>query len=94
MVLPSGVAVLVLVRPGNQALLVLALLPLFLRLPWRARVASSAAFAAAMLVILGAWTAHNGLRFGDYTLARGGNSRLPFERVFLTERIVSPENGL
>lgn len=89
----AGVALLVLVRPGNQALLVLALLPLVLRMPWRARVASSAAFAAAMLVVLGAWTAHNGLRFGDYTLARGGNSRLPFERVFLTERIVSPENG-
>jgi len=87
------VALLVLVRPGNQALLVLALLPLVLALPWRTRVASSAAFAAAMLFILGAWTAHNGLRFGDYTLARGGNSRLPFERVFLTERIVSPENG-
>ncbi len=89
----AGVALLVLVRPGNQALLVLALLPLALRLPWRARVASSAAFAAATLVILGAWTAHNGLRFGDYTLARGGNSRLPLERAFLTERIVSPENG-
>ena len=89
----AGVALLVLVRPGNQALIVLALLPFALRLPWRTRVASSAAFAAAALVIIGAWTAHNGVRFGDYTLARGGNSRLPFERVFLTERIVRPENG-
>jgi hypothetical protein len=26
-------------------------------------------------------------------VARGGNSRLPFERVFLTERIVRPDNG-
>jgi hypothetical protein len=89
----AGVALLVLVRPGNQALLVLAVLPLALRMPWRARVASSLAFAAAMVVILGAWTVHNGFRFGDYTVARGGNSRLPFERVFLTERIVRSENG-
>jgi hypothetical protein len=89
----AGVALLVLVRPGNQALLVLAVLPLVLRLPWRARVASSLAFATAIVVILGVWTVHNGVRFGDYTVARGGNSRLPFERVFLTERIVRPENG-
>ena len=89
----AGVALLVLVRPGNQALLVLALLPLALRMPWKVRVMSSAAFLAASVALLGAWTVNNGLRYGDYTIARGGNSRLPFERVFLTERIVSPENG-
>src|SRR5262249_8131091 len=88
-----GVALLVLVRPGNQALIVLAALPLGLAGTWPVRLASAAAFAAAALLVLGAWTVHNGVRFGDYTVARGGNSRLPFERVFLTERIVRPENG-
>jgi len=89
----AGVAMLVLVRPGNQALLVLAVLPLGLRAPWRTRLVSSAAFLVAAVALLGAWTVHNGIRYGDYTVARGGNSRLPFERVFLTERIVRPENG-
>jgi len=89
----AGVALLVLVRPGNQALLVLAVLPLFLSMPWRSRVAAAAAFVVCAVGLLGAWTVHNGVRFGDYTVARGGNSRLPFERVFLTERIVRPENG-
>ncbi len=89
----AGVAVLVLVRPGNQALLVLAALPLLLPLSWRGRVASAAAFVVCAVGLLGAWTVHNGIRFGDYTVARGGNSRLPFERAFLTERIVRPENG-
>lgn len=88
-----GVGLLVLVRPGNQALLVLAVLPLALGIPWRSRLAGAAAMLMAALVVLGAWTTHNGLRFGDYTVARGGNSRLPFERVFLTERIVRPDNG-
>jgi hypothetical protein len=91
--LGAGVALLVLVRPGNQALLVLALVPLALRLPWRTRVASSAAFAVAAVSLLGLWTVHNGVRFGDYTVARGANSRLPFERAFLFDRIVRPENG-
>jgi hypothetical protein len=88
-----GIALLVLVRPGNQALLVVAFVPLVLAGPWRVRIASAAAFTGACVLVLAAWTVHNGVRFGDYTVARGGNSRLPFERVFLTERIVRPENG-
>jgi hypothetical protein len=89
----AGVALLVLVRPGNQALLVLAALPFLVAMSWRARIASAAAFLACAVGLLALWTVHNGVRFGDYTVARGGNSRLPFERVFLTERIVRPENG-
>jgi hypothetical protein len=88
-----GVALLVLVRPGNQVLLVLAALPFLVAMTWRARIASAAAFLACGVGVLALWTVHNGARFGDYTIARGGNSRLPFERVFLTERIVRPENG-
>jgi hypothetical protein len=91
--LGAGVAVLVLVRPGNQALLAFAAVPLVLRLGWKARLGSTLAFLAAALALLGAWTAHNGLRFGDYTVARGGSSRLPFERAFLTDRIVRARTG-
>ncbi|HEX5029650.1 MAG TPA: glycosyltransferase family 39 protein, partial [Gaiellaceae bacterium] len=88
-----GIGLLVLVRPGNQALVVLALVPLLLVLPWRARIAGSLALLASAVAVLGIWTVHNGARFGDYTVARGGNSRLPFERVYLTDRIVRPGNG-
>jgi hypothetical protein len=35
----------------------------------------------------------NGVRFGDYALARGGNAVVPFYRAFITDRIVSPDNG-
>jgi Dolichyl-phosphate-mannose-protein mannosyltransferase len=89
----TGVAVLVLVRPGNQVLLVLALLPLLCALPWRARLASVAAFLVPAAVLLGAWTIHNGVLWDDYTLARGGNSGVPFYRAFLVDRIVRPNNG-
>lgn len=89
----TGVAVLVLVRPGNQVLLVLALLPLLCALTWRARLASVAAFLVPAVVLLGAWTIHNGVLWDDYTLARGGNSGVPFYRAFLVDRIVRPNNG-
>jgi hypothetical protein len=89
----AGVGLLALVRPGNQVLVVLALLPLALPMAWRARLLSAVAFAACAIVFIGGWTVHNGLRYGDYTLARGGRSTLPFSRAFLTDRIVRPENG-
>jgi hypothetical protein len=89
----AGVGLLVLVRPGNQALIVLALVPFVLALTWRERIAGSLALFASAVAVLAVWTVHNGVRFDDYTVARGGNSRLPFERVYLTDRIVRPDNG-
>jgi hypothetical protein len=74
-------------------LLVLVALPLLVSAPWRIRLTSAAAFLLAAVALLGAWTVHNGVRYGDYTVARGGNTRLPFERAFVTDRIVRPENG-
>ncbi|MER3412471.1 MAG: hypothetical protein C4305_09390, partial [Thermoleophilia bacterium] len=88
-----GAGGLALVRPGNQALLVLALLPLALRAPWRTRLWAGLAFALAMAAVLGGWTLHNGLRFGNYTFARGGNATIPFFRAFVTDKIVRPDNG-
>src|SRR5262249_2855998 len=50
-------------------------------------------FLLTALVPLAAWAVVNGVRFGDYTLARGGNAVIPFYRAFITDRIVSPTNG-
>ena len=88
-----GIALLALARPGNAVLLVFALLPLTLAVAWRQRLGWAAAVALAAVLPLAAWTVHNGLRFDKYTLARGGNAIIPFYRAFITDRIVSPENG-
>jgi glycosyl transferase family 87/dolichyl-phosphate-mannose-protein mannosyltransferase len=89
----AGVGVLALIRPANQTLLVLALLPLMLRTPWRARIVSSAAFLLPAVVLLAGWAVHNGLRYDTYTVARGGNATVPFYRTFVTDKIVRPSNG-
>jgi hypothetical protein len=88
-----GVAILALVRPGNAVLLLFALFPLVLSGRWRERLGWAAALTVAAILPLAAWSVHNGLRFGDYTLARGGNAIIPFYRAFITDHIVSPENG-
>jgi hypothetical protein len=88
-----GVALVALVRPGNAVLLAFVLFAFFLpgRLAERTKWAGAFVFAA--IVPLAAWAVLNGMRFGDYTLARGGNGVIPFYRAFITDRIVSPENG-
>jgi hypothetical protein len=91
--LGAGVGVLGLVRPGNQALLALAVVPLALPLPWRRRVLSVAAFVVPAVVLFGTWSIHNGVRYGDYEVARGGNATVPFFRTFVTDKLVRPDNG-
>jgi hypothetical protein len=91
--LGAGVAALVLTRPANQVLLPAALVPFLLPVPWRRRLAWSGACLAASVAILGAWAIHNGVRYDDATVARGGRAWVPFLRVWLAESLIAPENG-
>jgi hypothetical protein len=91
--LGAGIALLVLIRPANQVLLPLALVPFLLPVTWRRRLAWSAACLAAAVGLLGAWAVHNGIRYDDTTVARGGRAWVPFLRVFLADKTIEPENG-
>jgi hypothetical protein len=88
-----GVALLALIRPGNTVLLAFVVFPFVLPGDMRERVLRAGAFLAAALLPLLAWAVLNGVRFGDYTFARGGNAVIPFYRAFITDKIVSPQNG-
>jgi len=89
-----GVAGLTLIRPGNQVLVVFALVPLVLvRLPWRRRLAATAACGACVVAVLGPWSVYNGVRFDDYTVARGANAFLPFYRAFVQDHVITPDAG-
>ena len=92
-VVGASVALLALVRPGNAVLLVLAVVPFLLPGAWRQRILWSGALALCAALPLVAWSVHNGLRFDTWSLARGGNAIVPFYRAFITDNIVSPENG-
>jgi hypothetical protein len=88
-----GVALLALIRPGNAVLVVFGVFPLVLAGRRGERMVRAGAFLLAALVPLAAWAILNGVRFGDYTLARGGNAVIPFYRAYITDKIVSPDNG-
>jgi hypothetical protein len=84
---------LALIRPGNAVLVAFVVVPLALSGGPRTRLLRGGAFLLAALVPLAAWAVLNGVRFGDYTLARGGNAVIPFYRAYITDKIVRPENG-
>ena len=88
-----GIALLALVRPGNAVLLAFAIVPLVIAGTPRARLQRTGAFVLAAAVPLIAWSVHNGVRFDSWGPARGGNAIVPFYRAFITDHIISPENG-
>jgi hypothetical protein len=67
--------------------------PLIVAGTGRQRLERAGAFLVAALLPLVAWGVLNGVRFGDYALARGGNAVIPFYRAYITDKIVSPDNG-
>jgi hypothetical protein len=88
-----GVALLAFIRPGNALLLVFVLFALVLGGTWRQRTRWIGGFLVVAIAPLAAWAILNGVRFDDYTLARGGNAIIPFYRAFISDKIVSPSNG-
>ena len=89
-----GVAVLALVRPGNAVLLAFGIVPLLVAGTWRSATRADGRLRRSPPSLpLAAWSVHNGVRFDSWALARGGNAIIPFYRAFITDHIVSPENG-
>ena len=91
--LGAATALLALIRPANQAFLVVGLLPLLLAAPWRVRLSRTVAFGGVAVALLAAWSTVNLVRYDDFTVARGGSASLPLFRAFTSDHIVGPENG-
>ena len=89
----GALALLVLIRPVSQILIVLAPLVLVGSGAWRPRLRALAVFAVAAVVPLAAWATHNAIRADDFTVVRGAGHGLPLYRAFVVDRIVDPANG-
>ena len=89
-----GSPLLVLIRPANQVLLPLAVVaPLVAYVAWRRRFALAAVCVVAAVLPLAAWAVHNGVRYDDATVARGGRAWVPFLQVFTANKTISSANG-
>ncbi|MEN3313313.1 MAG: alpha,2-mannosyltransferase [Actinomycetota bacterium] len=88
-----GLGALVLVRPANQVLLVMALLPLVLRAPWRERLAWAAALFVPAVVVSQAWKAIAELRYGDAVTLEPSTGLLALAAVMIPLLLPSPWRG-
>ncbi len=88
-----ALALLVLIRPVSQILILLAPLVLVGSGPWRPRLRALGVLAVAAVVPLAAWATHNASRADDFTVVRGAGHGLPLYRAFVSDRIVEPANG-
>ncbi len=90
-----GVALLALVlaRPSAQVLLLFVLVPLGLRFSWGRRLTWAGAFLGVAVGLLAAWAGYNDIRYGDFAVSRSSGADVPFYRVFVLDKLVSPANG-
>lgn len=78
----AGAAVLTLTRPASQVLVLAAgVAALVAAGTFRVRAARVAVTVAAALVPLLLWAGVNGIRYDDFTVARGGKAWVPFFKV-------------
>jgi hypothetical protein len=89
----AGVALLALTRPVSQALVLMTPLVLIVPGTWVQRLARAATFGVVAVLLLVAWAGYNEVRYSDFTVVRGGDASIPLFRVFLTDKIMSPDNG-
>jgi Glycosyltransferase family 87/Dolichyl-phosphate-mannose-protein mannosyltransferase len=88
-----GLGALVLVRPANQVLLVMALLPLFVRAPWRDRLAWGAVCFAGGVAVVQSWKLIAHLRYGDAVILKPSTGLVALAVLLLPLALPSPWRG-
>lgn len=78
-----GMGALVLVRPANQVLIVMAATPLLVRAPWRERLRRAAAFFVGAVAVAQCWPIYTTWRYGDALGLRPSSSALLLAFVLL-----------
>ncbi|MDX6407388.1 MAG: alpha,2-mannosyltransferase [Gaiellaceae bacterium] len=88
-----GIGALVLVRPANQVLLVMALLPLVLRGPWRDRLAWAAAFFIPAVTLSQTWKVIAELRYDQAVTLAPSTGLLALAALLVPLLLPSPWRG-
>jgi hypothetical protein len=86
----AGMGALALVRPANQVLIVMVLLPLLLRASWRDRLAWVAAFLIPAVIVAQSWKLYAHLRFGDAVILKPSTGLLALALLLAPLLLPSP----
>ncbi len=86
----AGMGALVLIRPANQVLIVMSLLPLVLRAPWRERLAWLAAFIVPAVLVAQSWKLFAYVRYGDAVTLKPSTGLLALALLLVPLLLPSP----
>ena len=87
------VALLVMIRPANEVLVLFAVYPLLAgRQRLRRRLRYAAAFVAPVALLVGGWLTLNGVRYGEFSFSRFSNAA-PLYHIMMSGHQIRPEDG-
>lgn len=86
--------ILSLTRPDHIVFLALAVLPFLLpNIPLEKKVRFTFTFLVVSVPLFLAWGSYNYIRYDDFTISRGGDAHIPFQRAFEFSHTVNADNG-
>jgi hypothetical protein len=85
---------LIMTRPGNMILAAASIFPLFnFRVSFSKRIKLVMVTVLTLTICITSYCGLNYARYGEFTFARPGYALMPFWRIFLTEKLIRPDNG-
>lgn len=86
---------LVMIRPSSQLFVFAAFLPLLSeKVRASIKIKNLLIFFLVFILLILFYRSYNFIRYGDFTVSRGGAAVIPLYRLFTVDRIVRPENGI
>lgn len=93
LILGITIAFATLTRPNGLGFILVILVIFFLKLGWKRALASILVLFLSFSIIIGGYITYKGIRYQDFSIARGSNSII-FNRVFkYQDSATKPENG-
>ena len=82
-----------LTRPGGIVLSLVVISILFLNFSWKKKIAAVLITVTSIVIILGGYVLYKGIRYDDFSIARGFNHTISYRIFRLQDNAINEENG-
>ena len=86
-------SLLTLTRPGGIAFLAIIIFTPFLKVNWKKKLKNVSLFLLSIIIILGSYVIYKGVRYDDYSIARGFGHTLSYRVFVIQDNTIKSENG-
>lgn len=89
-----SIFLLVMVRPSSQIFVLSGFSLIFLKYPMMKKIKLLTLMLLTYILLASLYATHNNFRYDDFTISRPTKAHTPFYRVFVTDKIIRPDNGI